>query len=168
MKRKIFYVLIFFLFTALLVTTASGVFVWRALGKLPVEIQGVAAELRLVALAGSLSGAVLLLTVIGIVWIGIHRMFRPHADYILRLIEGRTGIPEKLPFDVKGEMGGLTSALVRFFTDMRRFILQIKNAGMQSQEIGEDLVKQAGEIVKQTQMISETNESIQGKVKDLD
>ncbi|MDY7027008.1 MAG: methyl-accepting chemotaxis protein [Spirochaetota bacterium] len=168
MKRKIFYVLLVFLFTALILTTASGLLVWGALGRLPSDMQDAVTEMRLVALAGSLSGAVLLLTVIGIVWIGIQRMFRPHADYILRLIEGRTGIPEILPFDAKGEMGSLTTALVRFFKDMRRFILQIKNAGMQSQEIGEDLVKQAGDIVQQTQLISETNESIQGKVKDLD
>lgn len=168
MKRKIFYMLIIFLFTALLMTTASGLYVWRALGKLPADVQASVAELRVVALGWSLSGGVLLLAVIIIVWIAIRWMFRPHADFIMRLIEGKTGIPEKLPFDGKGEMGTLTFALTGFFTNMRRFILQIKNAGMQSQEIGEDLVKQAGDIVQQTQLISETNESIQGKVKDLD
>jgi len=132
------------------------------------ELLASLSRVRIILGAGGLTTGILLAAAAVLFTIGVRRSLTVQTRFIEQLTDGETGIPEKLPFSGQKEITSLNTALGRLFTEMRRFILQIKNTGMQSQEIGEDLLKQTSDISTQTTTIKTTMDTVENKVGELD
>ena len=164
------------LFTALVTAGIFTVGILRTAGSIAERLQGMPGQSseaimeRIQLFTAITVGAfiVCIVIVFFLLLLQAPRANKKITHFINRLTEGKTDIPETLPFFKKKESNELNKSLILFFKELRRFILQIKNTGTQSQEIGEDLLKQAGEIVKETRQIGENTDLVRAKIGDLD